>query len=194
MNTRIFDSGQDPATYVASLRNYRSFVRSIMGEPEIETGHVEALAASVKTAQQPVRATLMTEDWCGDSACNLPALASLFDAARVELRIVRGSEEPDLHAFYRDQGVDHIPVLSVWDGLFNELGRWIEAPAGVAAKKDAWKAARPEFMDVFRRKNEDKDAAKQWAVLYREFMNAMLEWYRDGMWNETAREIVAALS
>jgi Thioredoxin len=192
MNSNIVEAGFSVETYVGSLRNYRSFVRTLMGEAHANAEHVTALAAAVANAPQPVKATLMTEDWCGDAACNLPILASLLGGAGIELSVVRGSEQPAINDYYNKQGVDHIPVLSIWDGEFNELVRWIEAPAAVTVKKDAWKAELPEFMELYRKQKEDKEAAKKFAGLYRGFMDEMKEWYKAGMWDETTREIVQA--
>ena len=186
-----------PAQYVSDLRNYRSFVRDAMAGATADPSHVSALRDAAARLPQPVTATLMTEDWCGDSACNLPILASLLDGAGIELRILRGCESPDLKSYIESDGsahpaTDHIPVLSIWDGAFREVVRWVEAPKAVSEKKDAWKAARPEFMELYRRKGQDRDAAKQFAVMYRELLNEMLSWYRSGMWSETTREIVEA--
>ncbi len=190
MNTNIFEAGFDVSSYVGSLRNYRSVVKALMNDACASPEHVEALKAAVAGVREPVRATVMTEDWCGDSACNIPILSSLFDGAGIELRIFRGSERQDLNDFYNRSGADHIPVISIWDGDFNEIARWIEAPATVSVRKDAWKAERPEFMELYRKQKDDKEAAKKFALLYRSFIDEMVTWYKSGMWDETTREIV----
>jgi hypothetical protein len=133
---------------------------------------------------------MMSEDWCGDAACNLPILADLFSRAGIELRVFRGSEQADLKNRYESDGDDHIPVFSVWDANWNELARWIEAPASMDAKKNAWKAERPEFMELYEKQKTDRDAAKQFATMYRSFIEQMVEWYKAGDWNETTRELV----
>lgn len=193
MDDALFSAGYDVPTYLANLRNYRSFVRALVDEARVEPEHVKALAAATRDRPQPVRATMMTEDWCGDSACNLPILAPLFEQAGIPFRVIRGSEQPALKEGYEGEGVDHIPVVSLWDGDGAELARWVEAPVAVSSKKDQWKAERPHFMELYRKQKEDKEAAKQFAALYRELLDAMAEWYRSGMWNETTREIVAAV-
>lgn len=193
MNTSTFESGSGVESYVRALRNYRSFVRSLVGDAHARSERVAALKTAVANMPQPVRATVMTEDWCGDSACNVPILASLFGGADVELRIIRGSEQQELHDFYENSGADQIPVLSIWDGEFNEIARWVEAPAAVSVRKDAWKAERPEFMELYSKKRDDKDAAKKFAVLYRQFLDEMITWYKAGMWDETTREVVEAI-
>ncbi len=192
MNTKIIEAGFDVESYVGSLRNYRSAVRSLMGDAHANSEHVEALQAAVANVPQPVRGTVMTEDWCGDSACNIPILASLFGGAGIELRIIRGSEQQDLNDYYNKSGADHIPVISIWDGDFNEIARWIEAPAAVSVRKDAWKAERPEFMELYRKQKDDKEAAKRFGLLYRQFIDEMITWYKAGMWDETTREVVEA--
>ena len=192
MDEALFAAGYEPESYVASLRNYRSFVRALMEEASVQASHVQALKEAFAERPQPVRATVVTEDWCGDSACNLPVLAPLFDAAGVPFRVFRGSEQPEMKDFYESEGVDHIPVVSLWDGNNVEIARWVEAPEAMTAKKNAWKAVRPEFMDLYRRQSEDKAAAKEFATLYRTFMDEMADWYKAGLWNETTREIVVA--
>ena len=48
-------------------------------------------------------------------------------------------------------------------------------------------------MELYAKRESDRDAAKQFASLYREFMEEMAKWYRDGMWEETQREVVDLL-
>lgn len=193
MDGSRFRSGYDAETYVRSLRNYRALVRELMRVAEPRADHVQALRKAAGERPQPVRATMMTEDWCGDSAANTPILAHFFQAAGIKFRVFRGSETSDLKQMYEDDGDTHIPVVSLWDGEGRELGRWIEAPRAVQQKKDDWKAARPEFMDLYQRKGSDRTAAKEFASLYGEFLRTMGEWYKTGLWDETTREIVALL-
>ncbi len=193
MNESIFEHGSDIQTYVASLRNYRSLVRQLCDRAEPRSDHVAALRYAVSGHSQPVRATVMTEDWCGDSAANLPIIARLCELAGIELRILRGSEQPDLKDHYRDAGVDHIPVLSLWDGTWTEVARWVEAPAVVQRKKEGWKQETPDFLRLYEERKHNKSAAKQFNLLYRQYLDEMTRWYEAGDWNETTREIVEAL-
>ena len=184
----------DAETYVSNLRNYRSLVKKLMDEASADTEHAERLRAAASDKSAPVRATMMTEDWCGDSACNTPILADLFAKAGIEFRAFRGSEEPELKDMYESEGDDHIPVVSLWDGEGRELSRWIEAPEAVQKKKESWKAERPEFMELYAKQKSDAEAAKRFAKLYREFLETMAGWYREGLWSETCREIVEGLA
>ena len=192
MTAERFSRGYDPENYVSNLRNYRSFVKGLMPEAEAANAHVERLQKAIANLTGPVRATMMTEDWCGDSACNTPVLTDLFSRAGIEFRVFRGSEETDLKEKYESEGADHIPVVSLWDGNAEELLRWIEAPEAVQKKKDRWKAERPEFMELYKKQKSDAAAAKQFASLYKEFLETMATWYKEGDWAETTREIVEA--
>jgi hypothetical protein len=193
MDQTKFEQGHDVDTYVRNIRNYRSLVRRLAEKAEANDDHARALEQRAASYEQPVRATIMTEDWCGDSALNTPVLASLFEKAGIELRVFRGSEHEDLKDKYESDGDDHIPVISLWDGTGAEIGRWIEAPRAVEEKKNEWKAARPEFMDLYEKQKTDKDAAKRFATLYREFLEEMAGWYEGGMWDETTREVADLL-
>jgi hypothetical protein len=193
MDAERFEAGYDPGTYVHGLRNYRSFVRDLMDTARADISHVQSLVAATEHAPRPVRATILTEDWCGDSAVNTPILASLFHDAGIPLRIFRGSEAPDLKQLYAEDGITHIPVVSLWDGEGRELTRWVEAPRAVQIRKDEWKQAHPEFVRLQGTWENDREAARRFAVLYREFLQEMARWYREGMWSETTREIVESL-
>ena len=109
------------------------------------------------------------------------------------LLVFIGSEYRELEEHYHGMGVDHIPVLSIWDGEGKEIGRWIEAPAAMVPKKDAWKADHPHFMELYRKRDTDKEAGRQFASLYRQFLEGMADWYLEGVWNETTREVVDLL-
>ncbi|MFW5686477.1 MAG: thioredoxin family protein [Spirochaetota bacterium] len=193
MDENLFEKGYDIDSYVRNLRNYRSLVRGLMDEADASDEHATRLKELASGHPQPVHATVTTEDWCGDSALNLPILSSLFGKAGIELRVFRGSETSELKDKYESEGDDHIPVLSLWDGEGAELGRWIEAPKAVHTMKNTWKAERPEFMELYAKQKDDKEAARKFASLYRLFLDEMAGWYRSGMWLETTREVVALL-
>jgi hypothetical protein len=190
MDYQRFTEGFDIETYAKNIRNYRSVFKRLLSEAQASDEHAHTLREVTATAATPVYLSVVTEDWCGDSCCNIPILADLAKKADLEIRVFRGSEHPDLEKRYTDEGDDHIPVVSVWDGEGGELARWIEAPEAVEQKKAAWKEAHPDFMPLFERRDSDPDAAKQFAALYREFLEEMAGWYVDGLWKETTRELV----
>jgi hypothetical protein len=194
MTSEYYEGGMTFDAYLKDLRHYRSLVRTLMGQAETAAGplqaRIEALRVAVDERPQPVRATVTTEDWCGDWICNMPILHKLFEGAGIPFRIFRGSEYGELKARYERDGDTHIPAVSLWDGEGNEILRWIEAPAKVAEMKDAWKAENPQLMELYAKQSEDKAAAREFAKLYRKFLETMAQWYTEGMWNETVREIL----
>jgi len=193
MNNEIISAGMDPNDYIHGIRNYRSFIRELNNQIEVEQEWVDAFASELARLTNVKGATFMSEDWCGDAACNLPVLAKICDQAELELRVIRGSEQPVLNSFYEDDGTDHIPVFSIWDEESNEIIRWVEAPRGIQKKKDEWKSRHPDFMELYGKRETDKDAAKQFATLYMEFLVEMAAWYREGGWKEVCDEITALL-
>ncbi len=183
----------DPETYLGEVRNYRSLMRSLATEAQVDAEYTRRLASAAERTGA-THASLMTEDWCGDSACNVPILARLFADAGLPFRIVRGSELEELKDRYESEGDDHIPVVSIWREDGTELVRWIEAPEAVEERKNAWKAERPHFEQLYeRREAGDREAAKEFGTLYRQFLEEMAGWYRSGLWSETTREVVEAL-
>ena len=186
-----FENGVDAKEYLSNLKFYRSLVRGLIDVAQANQDHVERLTAAVRSYPQPVRASAMTEDWCGDSACNLPILETLFRASGVPFTVFHGSEYSELEGYYHGMDVDHIPVISLWDGEGSEIGRWVEQPVVIGPLKEAWKAKRPEFMELYAKRDTDKEAGRKFASLYRELLEQMAEWYTTGMWENTTAEIVA---
>lgn len=188
-----FEKGLDIPSYRKEFRHYRSIVKDLFETARAKSEHVDGLKKAAERYSQPVRATSMTEDWCGDWACNMPILTDLFERAGIPFRVFRGSEHAGLKAYYEKSGDDHIPAVSLWDGEGNEIARWIEAPAKVDERKNSWKTDNPQLMELYHKQNTDKEAAKHFAVLYRKFLETMAEWYKEGMWNETTGEIVGKM-
>ena len=60
--------------------------------------------------------------------------------------------------------------------------------------KERWIAERPEYRELEANRTTDPLAKRQFSQLYKEFVEAMAEWYATGLWDEAAREIVATLS
>lgn len=184
----VYSLGIESESYMQGLRNYRKLVNDLYSEVSPSPKWYRLFAENAKG----VRMSVMTEDWCGDSACNIPLLTRMAATAGMEMRIFRGSELPALKEYYQSRKVTHIPVVSFWDDGGNEVFRWVERPAACAEPADRWKAARPEFHEL--RKGKDKESKKEFARIYREFLEEMADWYRQGLWEETAREIAEGLS
>jgi hypothetical protein len=112
----------------------------------------ENAAATVLTAGErgffaalpaPLDVLVLTEDWCGDSAANLPIVARLAqETGGLTLHILRREGNEDISDRYQlDDGRNHIPTYIVLDAELNEIGHFIERPAAVTEKLDAFKAS-----------------------------------------------------
>lgn len=191
MTPEYFGSGTDIETYIKEIKNYRSLVQGLAREASAKDADVEELKATLARYPGPVKASAFTESWCGDSASNLPILKSLFGKAGIAFRVFDMEHHGELKQHYHDDEVDHIPVVSLWDAGGAEIVRWIEAPAAVNPIKDAWKAKHPRMMELYGIKEGNKELENEFARLYRDFLEEMAVWYREGMWDETVREMVA---
>ncbi len=89
----------------------------------------EAVDAIVRT---PGRWHLLVllEDWCGDGANTVPAIARLTELVpNLELRVLRRDEHLDLMDAHLTAGTRSIPVVIVLDACFRERGWWGPRPA-----------------------------------------------------------------
>jgi hypothetical protein len=197
MTDEFFFTGVEIDDYLETLRFYRSLVRSLVREADAPERFVDKLkeaVASRNLRMEEVRASAFSEPWCGDWACNLPILRSFFQKCGIPFRLFSREKAPELHKSYLADGVDHIPVISLWDGQGKELARWVEAPAKVDEMKVRWKEEHPRMMELYAIKDGDREAEKEFGRLYRSFLEEMALWYKEGMWNETLEELVLSLS
>lgn len=74
---------------------------------------------------------VLNEDWCGDSVNILPYVARLAEASdHLEMRILSRDKNLDLMSAHLTGGKSRsIPIVIVYDSLFNERGWWGPRPA-----------------------------------------------------------------
>jgi len=71
----------------------------------------------------------IAEDWCADSSNLLPIFARLAeDSPRIDLRIVKRDEHPELIDMYLTDGSRAIPIVVIMDEAFRPVGRWGPRP------------------------------------------------------------------
>lgn len=90
----------------------------------------EIIRELVSNISSPQLWMVITEDWCGDSAQNLPFIAALAGLNKnINLRILLRDENPDIMDNYLTNGISRsIPVLVALDGTGEELFRWGPRP------------------------------------------------------------------
>ncbi len=72
---------------------------------------------------------VITEDWCGDSAQNLPAIAKIASLNdKISLKIVLRDKNLDLMDLYLTDGKRSIPKLIAFNEELNELFIWGPRP------------------------------------------------------------------
>jgi len=99
---------------------------------------------------------VISEDWCGDASNLVPIFARLAEATdRVELRIVKRDEHPDLMELYLTNGSRSIPIVVVLDEQLRSVGHWGPRPAElqefVIAEKRAGRQTPAEIYKETRR-------------------------------------------
>jgi hypothetical protein len=72
---------------------------------------------------------VITENWCGDSAQNLPYIAKIASLSnKINLRIILRDSNPDIMDNYLTNGARSIPKLISFDEEGNELFNWGSRP------------------------------------------------------------------
>lgn len=144
----------------------------------------------------PVHALVMTEDWCGDSVMNLPILARIVQASSgMDLRIWMRAQSPQLNEYYEARGITHIPVLTLFDANWREIGTWVERPQPAHDRIREWMAAHPEIGAI--REAVDLTPEEKRARLRQATAGLLAEmdgWYANGLQQATVDEIKTLLS
>jgi hypothetical protein len=77
---------------------------------------------------------VLTENWCGDSAQNLPYIAKLAEAnVNIHLVILERDKNLDIMNHYLTSGTLSIPKLIAFGDKWNELFQWGPRPAEAVA-------------------------------------------------------------
>ena len=92
---------------------------------------------------------VITEDWCGDSAQNLPYIASIAELNNnIDLRIVLRDENPDIMDHYLTNGISRsIPILVAFNEAGEELFIWGPRPEEAQEVIDELKSSGAEKKD-----------------------------------------------
>lgn len=178
--------------YVAQMRVNRERTSRLFEEITLSPDDRRAFAQAVAKHGGQLRVVALAEDWCGDAVVNLPLIARLAaEVTDMDLRLFVPSAEPALAQAYADGGITSIPVLSFFDADWSEVCRWVERSAAAHRKVEAWMAARPEAL-ALRQSSHPKDQ-RAYRALMKERLVEMMDWYREGLWEATLREIESLL-
>lgn len=72
---------------------------------------------------------IITEDWCGDSAQNIPFIIKTAQCnTKISVKIIFRDSHPEIIDQYLTNGTRSIPILAAFDSEGNEIFRWGPRP------------------------------------------------------------------
>jgi Thioredoxin len=84
---------------------------------------------------------VITENWCGDSAQNLPYLALIAgENPNINFKIITRDSNPEIMDQYLTNGTRSIPIMVAFDNNGNELFRWGSRPKAAQQLFLQWKS------------------------------------------------------
>ena len=111
----------------------------------------DELSAKLNEIDKPQALMVITENWCGDSAQNLPYLTKMAEVnSNVDLKILLRDEHPEIMDLYLTNGTKSIPVLVIFDEDGNELFKWGPRPKLAQQLINQWKSegiVKPELYE-----------------------------------------------
>ena len=101
------------------------------------------LKEEIQRINEPQTWMVITENWCGDSAQNLPYLALMAEEnLNINFKIILRDSNPDIMDQFLTNGTRSIPILVSFDINGNELFKWGARPKVVQDLFNQWKAER----------------------------------------------------
>lgn len=135
----------------------------------------ENLRDIVLQINEPQTWMIITEDWCGDSAQNIPYIFKIAELnSLIDLRIISRDENPDIMDLYLTDGkLRSIPKLVALDNQGNELFQW---------------GPRPKPGQVLIENDKKEGLTKE------QFLNKLHLWYSDNKGKSLEEEFVQLLN
>lgn len=101
----------------------------------------EELKSAISKIEKKQLWMVITEDWCGDSAQNLPHIAKMADESEnIDLKIIYRDENLDIMDQYLTNGTARsIPKLVAFDEEGEELFQWGPRPQELVEMVEQWK-------------------------------------------------------
>lgn len=94
----------------------------------------DEIISAINRIDNPQLWMVLTEDWCGDSAQNLPYISIMTEGnPNIVLKILERDKHPEIMEQYLTNGSKSIPKLVVFDETGTELFQW--GPRPKAAKE-----------------------------------------------------------
>lgn len=140
------------------------------------------LAKEIQKIDKPQIWMVITENWCGDSAQNLPYMAKMAEQnPNINFRIVLRDQNPDIMDLYLTNGTRSIPVLVAFDNDGNEIFKWGPRPAEAQRLINEWKSegiVKPELYEklhLWYGRNRGKEIEKEILGLIKSNISVLAE-------------------
>ncbi|HEX3072587.1 MAG TPA: thioredoxin family protein [Ignavibacteriales bacterium] len=142
----------------------------------------EDIIELVNNIKAPQLWMAISEDWCGDSAQNLPYIAKMAELnSNIDMRIISRDANPEIIDQYLTNGTRSIPIVVAFDEQGNELFKWGPRPAeGQALVNKAKSEGVPkdkflEALHVWYAKNKGVALEEEFKVLLQRFKKTGVE-------------------
>jgi len=135
----------------------------------------ENLKKIVLQINAPQLWVIITEDWCGDSAQNIPYISKIAEInPMINLKLISRDENPDIMDLYLTEGKQRsIPKLIAFDLNGNELFQW---------------GPRPKSAQEVINKGKNEGLSKE------EFLNKLHLWYAENKGKNLEDEFLILLN
>ncbi len=111
----------------------------------------EGLSSEIRNIKEKQLWMVITEDWCGDSAQNLPYLAKMAALnPNIDFRIILRDSNTEIMDLYLTNGTRSIPKLVAFDMEGDELFTWGPRPKAAHDLIHQWKSegiVKPELYE-----------------------------------------------
>lgn len=185
MNNTRFESGLSYDAFVEHMRQNQRRIQQLLASYVLTPKDIDLFNHLVKVHHGHIYITALVEDWCPDVVLNVPVAQALAEAIEgIELRLFVRPENEDLRDRYLEDGITAIPVFSLFDANWQELGRFVERVPSVAKRVEEWTAENYPELDDLRRSVDPADREKLLMVFAKRF-SRMTRWYQDGTWRLT---------
>ncbi len=101
----------------------------------------EELKHALSEISEPQLWMVITENWCGDSAQNLPYIYTMTTLnPLIDLKVLTRDSNPDIMDEFLTNGTRSIPILAAFNYEGEELFRWGPRPKTAVSLINQWKS------------------------------------------------------
>jgi len=133
----------DPSSLEGIDKNYYEYrkINAQRTKRILKTYNVsDELTDIILKMEKPQTWMVLTEDWCGDSAQNLPYIFKMSEqSANIKLQILLRDDYPEIIDQYLTNGGKSIPKLVSFDKEGNEIFTWGPRPVEGQNLVNEWK-------------------------------------------------------